>query len=98
MIAGFLVHSNNRNFTENYFTKVIYLLIGSVCFDGLWAIVNYGNWKWNYNSGALGLSYVFCICELVMEVVLLMAMMQYKDKEEKRKRLQKEQMLGKSYS
>ena len=98
MIAGFLVHSNNRNFTENYFTKVIYLLIGSVCFDGLWAIVNYGNWKWNYNSGALGLSYVFCICELVMEVVLLMAMMQYKDKEEKRKRLQKEQMLGKSGS
>ena len=98
MVAGFLVHMNNRNFTENYLVKVIYLLIGSVCFDGLWAIVNYGNWKWNYNCGALGLSYVFCICELLMEIVLLMIMMQYKDKEEKRKRLQKEQMLGKSIS
>ena len=98
MIAGFLVHKNNRNYTENYLVKVIYLLIGSVCFDVLWAVVNYGNWKWNYNSGALGLSFVFCICELVSEIVLVVVMMQYKDKEEKRKRLQKEQMLGKSIS
>jgi hypothetical protein len=96
MFAGFIVHKNNRNYTENYLVKVVYLIGGSILFDILWIIVNYGNWKENYNSGTLFFTFVICVIEFVVKIVFMLIMLQYKDKEEKRKKKQREQMLGRS--
>ena len=96
MFAGFIVHKNNRNYTENYLVKVVYLIGGSILFDILWIIVNYGNWKENYNSGTLFFTFVICVIEFVVKIVFILIMLQYKDKEEKRKKKQREQMLGRS--
>lgn len=96
MFAGFIVHKNNRNYTENYLVKVVYLIGGSILFDILWIIVNYGNWKENYNSGTLLFTFVICMIEFVVKIVFMLMMLQYKDKEEKRKKKQREQMLGRS--
>ena len=96
MFAGFIVHKNNRNYTENYLVKVVYLIGGSILFDILWIIVNYGNWKENYNSGTLFFTFVICVIEFVVKIVFMLMMLQYKDKEEKRKKKQREQMLGRS--